>query len=401
MQIYDIVIIGGGIVGLSTAMKMSQKYPDLKIAVIEKEDDFALHQTGHNSGVIHAGIYYKPGSQKGNFCYAGSKELRKYCDFKGIEYELCGKLIVATNTKELEMLKELHSRGLANGVDGLRMIDKDEIKEIEPYASGLGALHSPNTGIVDYRLVAKSYAEDAGKQGVDLYTSCQFIGYKLINGKTYLNTTQGDFQTEWTINCGGLYADKIAGKMDVDSDTRIIPFRGEFYSITPEKSSMIKGLIYPVPQPELPFLGVHFTKRVDGTIEAGPNAVLAFAREGYRKTDVNMIDLVEYLRFSGFWRMSATHWKTGIGEQWRSLFKKVFAKSLQKLVPDIKEEDLCNPSAGVRAQAVSFRGEIVQDFKILPGPKSIHVLNAPSPAATASLIIGEEIAHNAKANFGI
>ena len=401
MQIYDIVIIGGGIVGLSTAMKMSQKYPDLKIAVIEKEDDFALHQTGHNSGVIHAGIYYKPGSQKGNFCYAGSKELRKYCDFKGIEYELCGKLIVATNTKELGMLKELHSRGLANGVDGLRMIDKDEIKEIEPYASGLGALHSPNTGIVDYRLVAKSYAEDAGKQGVDLYTSCQFIGYKLINGKTYLNTTQGDFQTEWTINCGGLYADKIAGKMDVDSDTRIIPFRGEFYSITPEKSSMIKGLIYPVPQPELPFLGVHFTKRVDGTIEAGPNAVLAFAREGYRKTDVNMIDLVEYLRFSGFWRMSATHWKTGIGEQWRSLFKKVFAKSLQKLVPDIKEEDLCNPSAGVRAQAVSFRGEIVQDFKILPGPKSIHVLNAPSPAATASLIIGEEIAHNAKANFGI
>ena len=401
MQIYDIVIIGGGIVGLSTAMKMSQKYPDLKIAVIEKEDDFALHQTGHNSGVIHAGIYYKPGSQKGNFCYAGSKELRKYCDFKGIEYELCGKLIVATNTKELGMLKELHSRGLANGVDGLRMIDKDEIKEIEPYASGLGALHSPNTGIVDYRLVAKSYAEDAGKQGVDLYTSCQFIGYKLINGKTYLNTTQGDFQTEWTINCGGLYADKIAGKMDVDSDTRIIPFRGEFYSITPEKSSMIKGLIYPVPQPELPFLGVHFTKRVDGTIEAGPNAVLAFAREGYRKTDVNMIDLVEYLRFSGFWRMSATHWKTGIGEQWRSLFKKVFAKSLQKLIPDIKEEDLCNPSAGVRAQAVSFRGEIVQDFKILPGPKSIHVLNAPSPAATASLIIGEEIAHNAKANFGI
>ena len=401
MQIYDIVIIGGGIVGLSTAMKMSQKYPDLKIAVIEKEDDFALHQTGHNSGVIHAGIYYKPGSQKGNFCYAGSKELRKYCDFKGIEYELCGKLIVATNTKELGMLKELHSRGLANGVDGLRMIDKDEIKEIEPYASGLGALHSPNTGIVDYRLVAKSYAEDAGKQGVDLYTSCQFIGYKLINGKTYLNTTQGDFQTEWTINCGGLYADKIAGKMDVDSDTRIIPFRGEFYSITPEKSSMIKGLIYPVPQPELPFLGVHFTKRIDGTIEAGPNAVLAFAREGYRKTDVNMIDLVEYLRFSGFWRMSATHWKTGIGEQWRSLFKKVFAKSLQKLVPDIKEEDLCNPSAGVRAQAVSFRGEIVQDFKILPGPKSIHVLNAPSPAATASLIIGEEIAHNAKANFGI
>ena len=401
MQIYDIVIIGGGIVGLSTAMKMSQKYPDLKIAVIEKEDDFALHQTGHNSGVIHAGIYYKPGSQKGNFCYAGSKELRKYCDFKGIEYELCGKLIVATNTKELGMLKELHSRGLANGVDGLRMIDKDEINEIEPYASGLGALHSPNTGIVDYRLVAKSYAEDAGKQGVDLYTSCQFIGYKLINGKTYLNTTQGDFQTEWTINCGGLYADKIAGKMDVDSDTRIIPFRGEFYSITPEKSSMIKGLIYPVPQPELPFLGVHFTKRVDGTIEAGPNAVLAFAREGYRKTDVNMIDLVEYLRFSGFWRMSATHWKTGIDEQWRSLFKKVFAKSLQKLIPDIKEEDLCNPSAGVRAQAVSFRGEIVQDFKILSGPKSIHVLNAPSPAATASLIIGEEIAHNAKANFGI
>ena len=401
MQIYDIVIIGGGIVGLSTAMKMSQKYPDLKIAVIEKEDDFALHQTGHNSGVIHAGIYYKPGSQKGNFCYAGSKELRKYCDFKGIEYELCGKLIVATNTKELGMLKELHSRGLANGVDGLRMIDKDEIKEIEPYASGLGALHSPNTGIVDYRLVAKSYAEDAGKQGVDLYTSCQFIGYKLINGKTYLNTTQGDFQTEWTINCGGLYADKIAGKMDVNSDTRIIPFRGEFYSITPEKSSMIKGLIYPVPQPELPFLGVHFTKRVDGTIEAGPNAVLAFAREGYRKTDVNMIDLVEYLRFSGFWRMSATHWKTGIDEQWRSLFKKVFAKSLQKLIPDIKEEDLCNPSAGVRAQAVSFRGEIVQDFKILSGPKSIHVLNAPSPAATASLIIGEEIAHNAKANFGI
>ena len=400
MRTYDIVIIGGGIVGLSTAMKMSHKYPDLDIAVIEKEDGFAEHQTGHNSGVIHAGIYYKPGSKKGNFCYVGNKELRKYCDLKGIEYEHCGNLIVATNNKELEMLKDLHSRGLANGVDGLKMIDKDQIKEIEPYARGLGALHSPNTGIVDYKLVAKSNAQDAEKQGVDLYTSCQFLGYKSQNGKTYLNTTLGDFETEWTINCGGLYADKIAGKMDVDSDTRIIPFRGEFFSIIPEKSSMIKGLIYPVPQPELPFLGVHFTKRVDGTIEAGPNAVLAFAREGYKKTHVNMIDLVEYLRFPGFWRMSATHWKTGIDEQYRSLFKKVFAKSLQKLVPDIKEEYLCNPSAGVRAQAVSFKGEIVQDFKILSGAKSIHVLNAPSPAATASLIIGEEIVQNAKTNFG-
>lgn len=401
MQAYDIVIIGGGIVGLATAMKMSQKYPNLDIAVIEKENDFALHQTGHNSGVIHAGIYYKPGSKKGNFCYAGSKELRKYCDSKDIPYELCGKLIVATNIKELEMLKDLHSRGLSNGVDGLKMIGKDEMKEIEPHASGIGALHSPNTGIVDYGIVAKSYAADAKKQGVDLYTSCKFIGYKSLNGKTYLNTTKGDFQTEWTINCGGLYADKIAVKMDVHSDTRIIPFRGEFFSIIPSKSSMIKGLIYPVPQPELPFLGVHFTKRVDGNIEVGPNAVLAFAREGYKKTDVNIGDLIEYIRFPGFWRMSATHWKTGFDEQWRSVFKKVFARSLQKLVPEIKEEDLCNPSAGVRAQAVSFRGEIVQDFKILTGPKSIHVLNAPSPAATASLIIGEEIAQSAKSNFGI
>ena len=401
LRTYDVIIIGGGIVGLSTAMKMSSEYPNLDIAVIEKEDGFAEHQTGHNSGVIHAGIYYKPGSKKGSFCYAGNKELRKYCDIKGIEYDLCGKLIVATDIKELEMLKDLHSRGVANGVDGLKMIDKNEIKDIEPHASGLGALHSPNTGIVDYKLVAKAYAEDAEQQGVDLFTSCKFLGYKFQNGKTYLNTTDGDFETEWTINCAGLYADKIANKMDVYSDTRIIPFRGEFFSIIPEKSSMIKGLIYPVPQPELPFLGVHFTKRVDGTIEAGPNAVLAFAREGYKKTDFSIADLFGYLRFPGFWRMSATHWKTGIDEQYRSLFKKVFAKSLQKLVPDIKEEDLSNPSAGVRAQAVSFKGEIVQDFKILSGPKSIHVLNAPSPAATASLIIGEEIVQNAKSNFDI
>ena len=229
----------------------------------------------------------------------------------------------------------------------------------------------------------------------------------MSDNKHYLYRTTSDAwygivtPTEWTINCGGLYADKIAVKMDVHSDTRIIPFRGEFFSIIPSKSSMIKGLIYPVPQPELPFLGVHFTKRVDGSIEVGPNAVLAFAREGYKKTDVNIGDLIEYIRFPGFWRMSATHWKTGFDEQWRSVFKKVFARSLQKLVPEIKEEDLCNPSAGVRAQAVSFRGEIVQDFKILTGPKSIHVLNAPSPAATASLIIGEEIAQSAKSNFGI
>lgn len=391
MKKFDIAIIGGGIIGLATAMRLAQGFPDRKVIVLEKEDDVALHQTGHNSGVIHAGIYYAPGSQKAGFCYNGNEELRRYCDENGVKYEMCGKLIVATDDTEVPALEELHGRGVANGVPGLEVVGPERLREIEPHAAGVMALWSPNTGIIDYRAVSVSYAERFTNFGGELSTSTEVLNIASTREGVHVVTTKEEVCAAKLINCAGLQADQIARQMDATNGLRILPFRGEFFSLKPEAASMVNGLIYPVPDPSMPFLGVHFTKRIDGTVEAGPNAVLSFAREGYRKTDFNARDLLGILTYRGFWEMSKTHWLSGLEEQYRSWFKYKFVKSLQKLMPEIGSQDIWRPSAGVRAQCVDRTGKLIQDFAIVQRSNSIHVLNAPSPAATASLPISHHI----------
>ncbi len=388
---YDIAVVGGGIIGLSTAMLLARRLPRPKIVLLEKEDDIAQHQTGHNSGVIHAGIYYAPGSAKASFCYAGSKMLRRFCDERGIPYETCGKVIVAVDDDEVPRLMDLHERGRMNGVAGVEVIGPERLREIEPHAAGIRAVHSPETGIVDYAAVARAFAHELTGNGGEVLTRAQVIGLDADREGVRIRTSLGEVTASLLINCAGLYADRLALDMGIEPGLRIVPFRGEFFSLTPESSRLVNGLVYPVPDPRLPFLGVHFTKRIDGTVEAGPNAVLAFAREGYRSLDVDAVELWETLRYGGFWRMARTHWRSGVREQYRSAVKGRLAKSLQTLVPEVRKDDLVNRSAGVRAQAVDVKGRLVQDFAIVQGPKSIHVLNAPSPAATASLAIGSRI----------
>ncbi len=396
---YDIAIIGGGIIGLATAMALAQKHPDRRIVVLEKESEIALHQTGHNSGVIHAGIYYAPGSQKAGFCYTGNLELRRYCDERGIDYEMCGKVIVATDESEVPRLHDLFARGKANGVKGLELIGRERLREIEPHAAGIKAIWSPETGIVDYRRVSQAYATDFGEMGGELRLNTR-VGHVARRGNTmHIDTDTDTITTSCVINCGGLQADKLARDMGERAGLRIVPFRGEYFSLRPEKEHLVNGLIYPVPDPKLPFLGVHFTKRVDGSVEAGPNAVLSLKREGYGKASFDVEDALDIATHPGFWRMSMTHWMTGMKEQYRSLFKSSFVNSLQKLVPSIEPEDVWQPSAGVRAQAIDNSGGLLQDFKILQGDRAIHVLNAPSPAATSSLPISRHIAGIATAAF--
>ena len=397
----DIAIIGGGIIGLATAMRLTQEYPDRKVAVIEKEPEVAVHQTGHNSGVIHAGIYYAPGSQKANFCSTGSRLLREFCDARGIEYEMCGKLIVAVNESEVPGLEELYRRGTANGAEGLEIIGQEELREREPHVAGVKAIWSPNTGIIDFKKVSEAYSTEMREGGGDLVTGAEVRSISRTNGAVHLETTAGDFSAGAVINCAGLHADSIARMMGVDIGVRIIPFRGEYFSIRPERSSLVRGLIYPVPNPALPFLGVHFTKRINGTVEAGPNAVLALKREGYAKTSFAPADAFGTLSYPGFWRMSLKHWKTGLGEQYRSMVKSVFVKSLQTLVPEITKDDLHAPGAGVRAQAVDRSGALLQDFSIAETKGAIHVLNAPSPGATSSLSISRYIVDTARKSFGL
>ena len=396
---YDIAIIGGGIIGLATAMKLTQQFPRKKVVVVEKETEVARHQTGHNSGVIHAGIYYAPGSQKANFCYAGSKALREFCDQKGIEYEMCGKLIVATNESEIPRLEELYLRGTANGVKGLEMVGKERLQEIEPHTVGVMALFSPDTGIIDYTKVSEAYAMEMRENGGDLLTNARLRRISRSDGRLLLETSRGELSAKFLVNCAGLHTDKVASMMGVDTGVRIIPFRGEYFTIRPERSHLVNGLIYPVPDPRFPFLGVHFTKRITGGVEAGPNAVLAFAREGYRKTNIDFGDSLKTLAYPGFWRMSLKHWKTGIQEQYRSAIKSVFVRSLQTLVPEILGSDLYEPGAGVRAQAVDRKGLLLQDFSIAETENAIHVLNAPSPGATASLTISQHIVDVAQKSF--
>ena len=396
---FDVVVVGAGIIGLATAMTLTRSNPRLRVAVLEKEPDIGLHQTAHNSGVIHAGIYYTEGSKKANLCSVGGRMLRRYCDEHGIEYVNCGKVIVAVNEGELPVLEELRRRGSANGAVGLESIGAERLRELEPHAAGIKAIYSPNTGIVDYGQIARAMAAEVRDGGGELLVNARVIRAVQDNGRLRLETSRGELNAGGVINCAGLHADALARLMGVETGVRIIPFRGEFYTLRPERTALVRGLIYPVPDPRLPFLGVHFTRKTDGTVEAGPNAVLALAREGYRKTDIDVAEVLGIISYRGFWRMSMSHWRAGIAEELRSFRKGAFVRSLQRLVPEVRKGDLQSSAAGVRAQAVDTKGWLLQDFSIVATRNSIHVLNAPSPAATACLAIGRHIEALAKEAF--
>ena len=398
---YDVAIVGGGIIGLSTAMQLLERSPDLSIAVIEKEERLAQHQTGHNSGVIHSGIYYRPGSWKSTFCVGGKQRLLAFCDENEIEYDPCGKVIVATDESELGRLDDLYERGTANGVPDLEMVGPERLAEIEPHTYGVRALWAPHTGIVDYVRVANAYAGKFQSAGGDIFTGAAVTGARQTATGTALETQRGALQARHVVNCGGLYADRLAAMMGEQTDVRIIPFRGEYYKLAESSEGLVKGLIYPVPDPRFPFLGVHYTRNIHGYVEAGPNAVLAWAREGYQKSNVNLGETAGALTFPGFWKMTAKHWKTGMQEMHRSYRKSVFVNDLKKLIPEIRAEDLEPGGSGVRAQAVSKSGAILDDFHILRGQHALHVLNAPSPGATSSLAIGEYLSDLAIQDFGL
>ncbi len=396
----DIVIIGAGIVGLATGLALTESFPDCCVAIIEKEDKVACHQTGHNSGVIHAGIYYKPGSYKARLCVEGVRLMKAFCEANAIAYENCGKVVVATSNEEIPRLQALHERGTANGVPGLEMIGLERLRELEPKARAVAALHSPQTAIVDYSAVSAAMARNVTQRGARLHTETRVQSIRHADGGVSIETNRGVIASRHLINCAGLYADTVARMMGAASDVQIIPFRGEYYTLRHDQE-LVRGLIYPVPDPQFPFLGVHFTKRIQGDYEAGPNAVLAFAREGYRMGAVRPDELLATLAYRGFWAMARRYWRMGSYEFYRSLSKRAFVRALQKLVPDIQGSDLLPGGSGVRAQAVSADGSMVDDFRITETTNAIHVLNAPSPAATASLAIGKHIAALAAKSFGL
>ncbi len=398
---YDIVIIGAGIIGLATGMKLLERFPNINLAILEKDSKEGTQQSGHNSGVIHSGIYYKPGSLKAKFCVAGRASMTQFCDENGIPVRTCGKLIVATDMAGEDRLRALEERGRANQVEGLRFVDQDEMAEIEPHVKARKALYAPGTGIVDYRNVTSVYADRVKSLGGDIFFNTELIGSKIIGSTTVLETSTGEYECSNTINCAGLHSDLVAETMGVRVDLRIIPFRGEYYKLRKESEFLVKGLIYPVPDPAFPFLGVHLTQTMKGWVEAGPNAVLAAKREGYRKRDFSFSDFVRTIAFPGFWKMSVREWKTGLWEINRSLRKGVFLDSLQQLVPELSSDDLAGTGSGVRAQAVDSAGNLIDDFRIEESRRAIHVLNAPSPGATSSLVIGEHIANLAASNFYI
>jgi L-2-hydroxyglutarate oxidase len=402
---YDLTIIGGGILGLATALKITAAHPSLQVLILEKEAELARHQTGNNSGVIHSGLYYRPGSLKARSCVTGRKELIAFCDAHSIPYEICGKVVVATSEQELPRLDELHRRGAANGLKGLEIIGPERLKEIEPYATGIRGLLVSETGIVDYKKVAAAYAEKIRDNGGDIRLSQRVVGMLDRPDEIVLQTSGGDYRTKHLINCCGLQSDIVARMIASENsgaeEHRIIPFRGEYYKIAPAREFLVRNLIYPVPDPTFPFLGVHFTRMKRGGVEAGPNAVFAYAREGYRHTDINLSDLWRTISFKGFWAITGKYWRTGFGELYRSLSKAAFVRALQKLLPEIREEDLVPGGSGVRAQAVSASGALVDDFVIKQNRGAIHVLNAPSPGATASLAIGQQICEMAEKNFAL
>uniref|UniRef100_UPI004047F579 L-2-hydroxyglutarate oxidase n=3 Tax=Roseivirga sp. TaxID=1964215 RepID=UPI004047F579 len=388
---YDVIVIGGGIVGLATAYQTLAKKPGLKVLLLEKESKLATHQTGNNSGVIHSGLYYKPGSLKATNCINGYKMLLDFCDQEDIAYDLCGKVVVATNEAQKPLLENLYQRGLQNGLDQISRISIQELKEIEPHVSGIAALKVPYTGIIDYKQVAEKYGEKIIALGGGIQLKSKVININSSGTNTSVSTENQSFETKLVINCCGLYSDKIARKTSADVDLKIIPFRGEYFKLVPEKEYLVKHLIYPVPDPNFPFLGVHFTRMMKGGIEAGPNAVLAFRREGYKKSQINLAELAETLMWPGFQKVAWKYWRTGFGEMYRSFSKTAFTKALQELIPEIQENDLVDGGAGVRAQACDRTGGLLDDFSIIETNKAINVCNAPSPAATSSLSIGNTV----------
>jgi L-2-hydroxyglutarate oxidase LhgO len=398
---YNVIIVGGGIVGLAVALEITRRFPRVRLLLLEKEDRVGRHQSGHNSGVIHSGVYYKPGSLKAKLCVTGAAAMVEFCREHGIPHQVCGKVIVATHEQEFPRLEELRHRGEANGLTGLRSIGPEELRQIEPHASGLRALVVPSTGITDYAAVCDKYAELICARGGTVRTSNAVIGLKRTSDEIVVETNHGAFFSRSLINCAGLFSDRISRMAGDDPHVMIVPFRGEYYDLVPERSSLVRGLIYPVPDPRFPFLGVHFTRRVNGSVDAGPNAVLAFRREGYRRTDFNLRDLASALGFPGFWRMAAKHWRSGLDEFYRSFSKPAFVRALQRLVPQVHMADLVPAGSGVRAQAVTRAGTLVDDFQFVPSDRMLHVLNVPSPAATASLVIGRTIVDTAADGLGL
>lgn len=391
MSSYDFAIVGGGILGLSTGMALSERYPGAGILVLEKEDRWAAHQTGRNSGVIHSGIYYRPGSSKATLAVRGNRAMVEFCREHGIDHDVCGKLIVATDPAEIPPMEELLRRGQANGV-GVERIGPEQIREIEPHVNGIAALRVPSAGIVDFGQVARTFASLLEGRGAELRLGTAVRRIVDDGQEVLIETEGGSFRARRLVNCAGLQSDRIARLAGVDPGARIVPFRGEYFELRPEKHHLVKHLVYPVPNPLFPFLGVHFTRMIKGGVHAGPNAILALRREGYRKRDVSLRDTAEVIAYPGFWRLAARHWRIGVMELRRSLSKARFVQSLQRLVPDVVEEDLMDSPAGVRAQALDARGQLIDDFLIVAGPRSIHVCNAPSPAATSSIAIGRVIA---------
>jgi L-2-hydroxyglutarate oxidase len=397
----DVIVVGGGIVGLAVALEITQRFPRLRLLLLEKEDRVGRHQSGHNSGVIHSGVYYKPGSQKAKLCVEGARAMIEFCRTHAIPHQICGKVIVATQEEEFPRLEELRRRGEANGLTGLQMIAPEQLREIEPHASGLRALIVPSTGITDYAMVSEKYAELIRDQGGTILTSTAVTGLRNLTDEMVVETSGPAFSTTYLINCAGLFSDRVAGMAGGKRDVIIVPFRGEYYDLIPQRSSLVRALIYPVPDPQFPFLGVHFTRRVGGTVDAGPNAVLAFRREGYHRTDFSLRDLSSSLAFPGFWRMAAKHWRSGLDEFHRSFSKPAFLRALQRLLPELRAEDLIPGGSGVRAQALRRDGTLVDDFQFVPSGRMLHVLNVPSPAATASLVIGQSIVRTAGERWGL
>jgi L-2-hydroxyglutarate oxidase len=394
-KVYDIAVIGGGIVGLATANALLDARPGVNMVLLEAEDHFAAHQTGHNSGVIHSGLYYKPGSMKARFCVEGREAMYRFCAENGIPHERCGKIVVATHESEFPRLEELYRRGQANNLKDIRRLTAEQIREYEPHASGLRGLHVPETGIVDYKAVASRLARFARDRGCAMYVASRVTAVRNLTSSLVLETVAGEFRCKALVNCGGLQSDRVARLCGVDPGVRIVPFRGEYYELIAEREFLVRNLIYPVPDPAFPFLGVHFTRMIGGGVEAGPNAVLAFKREGYRKTDIRIGDLADTLGYAGFWKMASRNWKTGIGEMWRSFSRNAFVKALQRLLPELRVEDVTTGGSGVRAQAMDPSGNLLDDFHVVRAKRMIHVLNAPSPAATSSLRIGKAIAEMA------
>jgi (S)-2-hydroxyglutarate dehydrogenase len=397
-QSRNVIIVGGGIVGLATAYRFGQKFPDARVTVLEKENAVGRHQTGHNSGVLHCGLYYKPGSVKARLAVSGIRQMVAFCQENSIPHEVCGKLVVAADDSELPRLRNLEQRGAANGLEGLRWLGGGAMREIEPHVGGVAALRVPQEGIVDYPKVCEVLTHKITAQGSRVVTKARVTRLRETTPGWVAETTAGDFEADFVINCAGLHCDRVAELAGERRTARVVPFRGEYYQIRPERQHLVRHLIYPVPDPRFPFLGVHFTRLIHGGIEAGPNAVLAFAREGYRKTDFRAADLFDALTYPGLWRFLGKYPSLCWYELRRSFSRELFCQSLQRLVPEIQPADLAAGGSGVRAQAISPEGDIIQDFSFIARSNALHVLNAPSPAATASLAIGEELVRIASAD---